>query len=209
MPTRAQIKERARIMLRGNYGGCVGSLFIVVLLAAIASYTFIGVLLVAVPLQLGLICYYLMVFQGTSPQISTVFATGFSINYARKVGGYLWMMLWTFLWSLLFFIPGLIKAYSYAMTPYILAAYPDVSAQDALKLSMRIMRGHKAELFILQLSFIGWALLSSLTCGILMILYVGPYMQLTTVGYYCELLDYAVRCGVVRVEELNGAPLQE
>ena len=70
------------------------------------------------------------------------------------------------------------------------------------------MNGHKAELFVLHLSFIGWAFLSSFTCGILLILYVGPYMQTTIVGHYCELLDFAVKCGVVSVEELNGAPLQ-
>ena len=208
MPTREQIKERAKMTFRANYGNCVATYLIAMLLIGAASYTGVGTILVAIPLELGLICYFLMIYQGAKPDLSTMFTTGFAINYGRKIGGYLWMILWTFLWSLLFFIPGIIKAYSYAMTPYILAAYPDVRARDALKLSMRIMNGHKAELFVLQLSFIGWAILSSFTCGILMILYVGPYMQATMVGYYCELIDFAVKCNIIGADELNGAPLR-
>lgn len=209
MPTFEQLKDRAKMTLRANYGGCVATLLIVLLLICVSSYTVIGAVLVAMPLTLGLLCYFLMVFQGAQPDFSVVFTTGFSIHYGRKIGGYLWMGLWIFLWSLLFFIPGIIKAYSYAMTPYLLAAYPDIQAKDALKLSMRIMQGHKMELFILQLSFIGWAILSSFTCGLLYILYVGPYMQITLVGYYCELLNFAVRCNVIGAEELNGAPLRD
>ncbi len=208
MPTREQLKERAKMTFRANYGNCVATFLIAMLLIGVSFYTGIGAILVAIPLELGLLCYFLMVFQGAVPDLPVIFTTGFAINYGRKIGGMLWMGLWTFLWSLLFIIPGIIKFYSYAMTPYILAAYPDVSATDALKLSMRIMNGHKAELFVLHLSFIGWAFLSSFTCGILLILYVGPYMQTAIVGYYCELLDFAVKCGVVSVEELNGAPLQ-
>lgn len=208
MPTREQLKDRAKMTFRANYGNCVATYLIAMLLIGVSAYTVVGTVLVAIPLELGLLCFFLMVFQGAMPDLSVMFTTGFAINYGRKIGGMLWMGLWTFLWSLLLFIPGIIKAYSYAMTPYILAAYPDVRAKDALKLSMRMMEGHKLELFVLHLSFIGWAILSSFTCGILLVLYVGPYMQITTVGYYCELMDFAVKCGVVSTEELNGAPLQ-
>ena len=164
----------------------------------------VGMILAAVPLQLGTICFFLMVWQGGYPEIETIFNTGFAINYGRKIGGYLWMLLWSFLWSLLFWIPGIIKAYSYSMTPYILAAYPDVKTKDALRLSMRIMEGHKWEYFVLILSFIGWNLLSLCTCGILEILYVGPYMQTTVVGYQSALLDLAVRNGLVSSGQLLG-----
>ena len=208
MPTREQLKDRAKMTFRANYGNCVATYLIAMLLIGVSAYTVVGTVLVAIPLELGLLCFFLMVFQGAMPDLSVMFTTGFAINYGRKIGGMLWMGLWTFLWSLLLFIPGIIKAYSYAMTPYILAAYPDVRAKDALKLSMRMMEGHKLELFVLHLSFIGWAILSSFTCGILLVLYVGPYMQITTVGHYCELMDFAVKCGVVSTEELNGAPLQ-
>ena len=207
MPARVELKDRAKAVIHAQYGNAVLAFLIVSLVVGFVSYTFVGMILVAVPVQLGLICFYLILLQGGYPELGTIFTAGFSINYARKIGGYLWMLLWIFLWSLLFWIPGIIKSYSYSMTPYILAAYPDVKAKDALKLSMRIMEGHKAEYFILQLSFLGWHLLSACTCGILEILYVGPYASITGVAYQKELLDLSVRNGVIRGEELLGAQL--
>ena len=67
--------------------------------------------------------------------------------------------LYTFLWTLLFIIPGIVKAYSYSMTPYILAEYPEMTANEAITESRRIMQGNKGRLFCLRLSFIGWELL--------------------------------------------------
>lgn len=61
--------------------------------------------------------------------------------------------IFTFLWSLLFFIPGLVKGLAYSVAPYILAINPDVTASEAIAKSMKLMNGHKMELFILQLSF--------------------------------------------------------
>jgi uncharacterized membrane protein len=72
------------------------------------------------------------------------------------------------------------------MTPYILLDRPELSATDAIKESEKMMDGHKMELFILDLSFIGWILLSMLTCGIL-VLYVEPYMMATKAAFYLEL----------------------
>ena len=67
--------------------------------------------------------------------------------------------LYTFLWSLLFVIPGIVKAFSYAMTPYILAENPDMTATEAITASRRLMDGNKFRLFCLGFSFIGWKLL--------------------------------------------------
>ena len=67
--------------------------------------------------------------------------------------------LYTVLWTLLFVIPGIIKTYSYAMTPYILAENPGMTATEAITESRRIMDGNKWRLFCLSFSFIGWALL--------------------------------------------------
>jgi len=69
--------------------------------------------------------------------------------------------LFTFLWSLLLVIPGIIKQYSYAMTPYILAENPGMTATEAITESRRVMDGNKWRLFCLGFSFIGWALLCS------------------------------------------------
>ena len=90
------------------------------------------------------------------------------------------------------------------MTPYILADCPDVKAKDALKLSMRMTNGHKGKLFVLLLSFYGWMLLSSLTFGILLIVFVAPYMEATMSGFYLELRDQAIASGAISAEELQG-----
>ncbi|MCL2068872.1 MAG: DUF975 family protein [Oscillospiraceae bacterium] len=126
-----------------------------------------------------------------------------SVNFFRKVGGMYWMALWTTLWTLLLVIPGIVKSYAYLMTPYILADCPNVKATEALKLSMRMTNGHKMELFVMTLSFIGWALLSVLTFGILWIVYVGPYMETAFAGYYVELRDQALASGLIDRSELE------
>lgn len=70
--------------------------------------------------------------------------------------------LFTFLWSLLFVIPGIVKSFSYALTPYILAEHPEITATEAITESRYIMRGNKWRLFCLGFSFIGWNFLCSL-----------------------------------------------
>jgi uncharacterized membrane protein len=123
-------------------------------------------------------------------------------NFGRSVGGMLWMYLFIILWSMLFWIPGIIKALSYFMTPYILAECPSVKAKQALLLSMRMTKGHKGKIFIMGLSFIGWMILSSMTAGILYIVYVGPYMNTSFAGMYDELKKNALANGTVKAEEL-------
>jgi len=154
------------------------------------------------PVIVGYSSFALRVYRGQQGDISDMFRTGF-FNYWRKVGGMLWMYLFTFLWSLLFIIPGIVKALAYFMTPYILADCPNVTATDALKLSMRMTNGYKGEIFVMGLSFIGWAILTGLTFGILGILYTGPYMGTSFAGLYDELKRNALERGAVRPEELG------
>lgn len=93
---------------------------------------------------------------------------------------------YTILWFLLLIIPGIIKGYSYAMTPYILEDRPELSGDKAIEESMRMMSGHKWELFCLHLSFIGWELLCILTLGIGQ-LWLVPYMQTAQAAFYENL----------------------
>ena len=88
------------------------------------------------------------------------------------------------LWTLLFIVPGIVKAYSYRMVPYILKEHPELSGTRAITLSRQMMNGHKGEAFVLDLSFIGWLLLSALTFGILHLFWVGPYIQATNAELY-------------------------
>jgi uncharacterized membrane protein len=93
------------------------------------------------------------------------------------------MGVYTLAWTLLLIIPGIIKSFSYALTPFILTDKPELSANEAIELSMKMMDGHKLDLFILYLSFIGWYLLSFLTLCIGM-LWVMPYQYTTMVAFY-------------------------
>ena len=92
--------------------------------------------------------------------------------------------LFIFLWGLLFIIPGIIKSYSYRMVPYILRDEPELSPMEVISRSRDMMNGQKLNAFILDLSFIGWALLTALTCGLAGIFYVGPYKAGTDAALY-------------------------
>jgi uncharacterized membrane protein len=165
-------------------------------IASIAGSLFVTVLAVNMA---GL---FVKVFRKEKGSVEELFSN-LQVNFWRKLGGIMWMGLWITLWTLLFFIPGIIKTYSYYMTEFILADCPNVKAKDALKLSMRMTSGYKAELFIMHLSFLGWSLLSCLTFGILFVVYTGPYISATDAGYYVELRDRALASGVIKAEELQ------
>lgn len=106
------------------------------------------------------------------------FGQGFAQNFLRG--------LYVFLWSLLLIIPGIIKSLSYAMTPYIMAEYPELSASQAIEKSKLMMDGHKGELFLLELSFIGWSILAALTFNIGNLV-LNPYKNATMTAFYREL----------------------
>jgi len=98
--------------------------------------------------------------------------------------------LYTFLWSLLFVIPGIIKSISYSMSMYILAENKGKSARECIEESKAMTEGHKMDLFVLALSFIGWILLGCITCGIAYI-WVIPYMNATYANAYQSLKPVA------------------
>lgn len=93
--------------------------------------------------------------------------------------------LYIFLWSLLFIIPGIVKSYAYALAEFIAMENPEMSASDCLRLSQERMDGHKKELFLLDLSFIGWHILCMFTFGI-GYLFLAPYMAQTRIHYIDE-----------------------
>jgi len=107
-----------------------------------------------------------------------------------------------FIVMILLSIPAIIKYYSYSLTGFVLADCPNVKATDAIKISMKMTKGHKVKLFVLDLSFIGWHLLSCLTLGILFVVYVLPYYTTTWSGFYEELKAQALESGAVTAEEL-------
>ena len=98
---------------------------------------------------------------------------------------------WLHVWTLLLIIPGIIKSYSYALTPYILVEHPEMSANEAIEESMRLMDGHKFDLFYLQLSFIGWAILSILSLG-LGFFWLIPYQMTAQAAFYRDIKNEAM-----------------
>lgn len=106
------------------------------------------------------------------------FTTGFCQKLLR--------MLYIALWSLLLVVPGVMAAYSYAMTPYILAENPGMRASEAIALSKERMRGHRWELFCLDISFIGWSILASLAAN-LGHLALNPYTAAARAAFYRQL----------------------
>lgn len=109
------------------------------------------------------------------------------ISNLTIIGKILWLstvqMLFLIGWYLLLIVPGIIKMISYSMSYYILADNPEMTALEAITESKRIMKGHKLDYFILELSFIGWYLLVGITFGIAYI-YVGPYHKATVTNFY-------------------------
>ncbi|MDF2988243.1 MAG: hypothetical protein K0R50_3753 [Eubacterium sp.] len=106
-----------------------------------------------------------------------------------------------FLWYLLFIIPGIVKAYSYSMVPYILAENPDIGASRAIELSKNMTDGHKMDMFILDLSFLGWYLLGFIAF-VIGTFFVFPYHNATKAELYLVLKENAFNGGYWRTGEL-------
>ncbi len=203
MKLRAEIKKQAKLGLASQYWMSVGAFLLYGLVVGAASgVTFgVGTVFLLPPMMVGYYSFTLKVYRGEQGDIGDMFSVGFT-NYWRNVGGVLWMYLFTCLWSLLFIVPGIIKSLAYFMSPYILADSKQVSATQALKLSMRMTKGHKGKIFVMGLSFIGWGLLTMLTWFILGVFWTGPYMETSFAGMYSELKQNALDNGTVTAQEL-------
>ena len=135
-------------------------------------------------LDLGYAQFLLKQHDGQGPQSDDLFSqfdrfgTGFAQQFLRT--------LYTVLWSLLLIVPGIIAALSYAMTPYILAEHPDLTASEAIARSKQLMDGHKMDLFVLYLTFIGWDLLAALTLN-LGNLALNPYKNAAITVFYRDI----------------------
>ena len=106
------------------------------------------------------------------------FGQGFAQRFLRG--------LYIYLWSLLLVIPGIIADLSYSMTPYIMAEHPDMTASEAIAASKALMNGHKWELFVLHLTFIGWDILAALTLNVGHLV-LNPYKNAAETAFYREI----------------------
>ena len=106
--------------------------------------------------------------------------------------------LFTTLWTLLFIIPGIIKHYEYLMVPYILAENPGMNRKEAFLISKKMMMNQKWNVFVMDLSFIGWRILEGITLGIVGIFFVEPYYQATYAELYAFNRALAYQNGYIR-----------
>jgi uncharacterized membrane protein len=180
----SQIKARAKDAMKNNWGVAIVVFLVYGLITSALSATGIGALATGL-LTVGISAFFLTVIRNGKAEFESFF-NGLTDNIGTKFISMLLVQIYIMLWTLLFYIPGIVKSYSYAMTPYILLDKPELSATDAITESRNMMNGHKMELFLLDLSFIGWILLSLLTCGILFF-YVAPYMQAARAEFYRTL----------------------
>lgn len=160
-------------------------------------------LLVGNPLEVGASRFFLESTTFHKGDVGRI-GMGFSVNYGNVVLTQFLRNLFVFLWSLLFIIPGIVRSYGYFAVPYILAENPNINHDRALKLSREMTMGYKSELFVTDLSFLGWYILNALTLGILSIFYVNPYVYGTKAEIYRFLRANALQQGITDPLELPG-----
>ena len=182
----SELKDRALEKLDPVWWPSVGVTLVYFFVSSTASSStfYFGGVVVFGPLGVGLANYYLKISRNQETKIEDLFV-GFQ-NFGNTFLLGLLQGLFIVLWSFLFIIPGIIAALAYSQAFYIMADDPTIKPMDALKKSREMMDGYKWDLFLLGLSFIGWALLCILTLGI-GFLWLTPYMQATFAQFYFEL----------------------
>lgn len=155
-------------------------------MAGLAGASSMLAVFVLLPLEYGYYNSLRRFFNYGETEVVSNMVTYATTNYLHVVWTLFLMGLKILLWTLLLVIPGIIKAFAYAMTPFIMADYPDLSASEAIAESERLMKGHKFDLFYLILSFLGWAILCVFTMGI-GAFWLEPYMIGAMVGFYNDL----------------------
>lgn len=174
------------IVSTGGSGHELEALFVggaVYILVAVIAMAIIGLILGGV-IEVGYSRFNLNLVDGGTPSVDTLFSY-FSYWKTTTVARLL-QVLYILLWTFVFIIPGIMASYSYAMTSYILAEQPELSAGEAITLSKQLMSGNRLRLFCLHLSFIGWELLCVLTLGIGE-LWLTPYKQAAIAAFYREI----------------------
>ena len=207
MQLNSELRAQARERLEGKWGtfvlmtflmlviqtilqipGYIGSLLEVLspenVLASLSFSNISNILsLLALPLSWGLTVSLLRNHREESVDLENLFDGFRGGRYTRVFCAIFLVNLFTFLWALLLIIPGIMKAFSYALTPYIIMDEPELTARQAITRSCEIMQGRRWKLFCLYLSFIGWGILSILTFGI-GFLWLVPYMNASVAAFY-------------------------
>lgn len=207
MKTNQEYKNAALAALKGNWSPAVVATIVFVLIAMLASGSSsvfstlkfapgviaaaegVGIILsifITCPVQVGFTNAQKMLFVNGDNNVTSNMFSIVTGNYIHILLTYLLMTVKILLWTLLLIVPGIIKSFAYAMTPYIMVDHPEYSCKEAIKESEKMMTGHKFDLFWLYLSFIGWFLLAILTAGI-GLFWLIPYVENAQAAFYQDL----------------------
>lgn len=190
---RQEIKEKAKECLGNQLFGSTWLLAAAVSLILFAigfsssiitinAFT-IGMLLLYGAIEMGFVNVFLDIARGNRTVLADNALKGFSKNFGSNMVLGIMIRLFVFLWGLLFFVPGVIKSYSYSMSFYIKHDNPDYTWKQCLDASKAMMKGRKWDLFIQDLSFVGWFIIGSLCFGIGTFLVI-PYFKTARAVFY-------------------------
>ncbi len=196
---RVEIKNYAKEKLSGNLGS-IWKILIIALGISLATGLVCGILfssidadfldsiiaILMVPLGIGTTAFFVSLIESTNFEAKDLFK--YYHDFVKIIAVTFLMGLVVALGYICFIIPGIILILSYSLVPIILIKKPELGIVETLKYSREKMKGHKLDTFVLGLSFIGWAILGTLTLGILYI-WLFPYMQLTFTKFYLNILE--------------------
>ena len=195
---RVEIKNYAKEKLSGNLGS-IWKILIIALGISLASTCVLSILfnkmdadfldsllgILMMPLGIGTTAFFISLIENENFEAKDIFK--YYHDFVKIIGVTVLMGLIVMLGYICFIIPGIILTLSYSLVPIILIKKPELAIVETLKYSREKMQGHKLDTFVLGLSFIGWAILGTLTFGILYI-WLYPYMQLTFTKFYLNIL---------------------
>lgn len=195
---RVEIKNYAKEKLSGNLGS-IWKILIIALGISLASTCVLSILfnkmdadfldsllgILMMPLGIGTTAFFISLIENENFEAKDLFK--YYHDFVKIIGVTILMGLIIMLGYICFIIPGIILTLSYSLVPIILIKKPELGIVETLKYSREKMQGHKLDTFVLGLSFIGWAILGTLTFGILYI-WLYPYMQLTFTKFYLNIL---------------------
>lgn len=185
----SELRAVSRTTLSGNWMmAALATLVYLLIAGGVSSIPVAGsvlAIIITYPLAYGFAILFLDLFREGKPiDIGKLF-DGFK-DFGRVWVTLILVAIYTILWTCLLIIPGIVKSYSYALTSFILKDEPELKYNAAIEKSMRMMDGYKMKLFLLDLSFIGWMILSVLTLGI-GLLFLQPYMNTARAAFYEDL----------------------
>jgi uncharacterized membrane protein len=186
-PTFDEIKNEALRKLDKKWGNAVLAILVVGVISAIASIIPFGAIATSGPFALGMAIYFIKISRDESVDLNNIF-DGFK-NFGNAIGAYILILIVVCLGFILLIVPGIIAALALSQTYRIMKDNPTMGITDAMQKSHEMMKGHRGDYFLFNLSFIGWAFLCIFTLG-LGFLILAPYVSTSNAIYYNYLVGY-------------------